>query len=157
MEVNGSKLLKVDPKGRIFLPKSVLEPEEQTEEGYKKVVTQFWLTPGLDGCLWLLDQAEWRRTQRRLRSMDVGDERLRAVHRYFFERSDRVKPDSQGRILLSKSHLELAGITNQAVLLGVAKRIEIWDPATYEAFSSKAEPNVLKDLEAILSGGEGAM
>ncbi len=156
MEVSGSKALKVDAKGRLFLPKNVLEPEPE-QDGYKKVATQFWLTPGLDGCLWLLDQAEWRRLQRRLRASDIGDAKLRAVQRLFFELADRVRVDAQGRILLSEAHRKLAKITDRATLLGVARRIEIWDPATYDAYKGAVGPNWFKDLEAILSGEEGPM
>lgn len=154
MEVCGSKLLKVDPKGRIFLPKHVLESEGEAD-GYKKVATHFWLTPGLDGCLWLLDHPEWRRTQRRLRFMDIGDKKLRAVQRFFYERAERVKPDAQGRVLIPRSLLELSQVRDQAVLNGVGRRIEIWAPAVWDSYKAGVESDVIKDLEAILSGEEG--
>ena len=151
MEVSGSKTLKVDAKGRVFLPRPYLETEEDAD-GYKKAIASFWLTPGLDGCLWLLDQPEWRRMQRRVRASDIGDKKTRAVHRFLFEHAEKVKPDAQGRVLLPETHRKLAKISGQATVVGVGRRIEIWAPEVYDAYKAEIGPDWIKDLEAILSG-----
>ncbi len=151
MEVCGSSTLKVDVKGRIFLPKRYLESDE-APDGTRRVLTSLWLTPGLEGCLWLLDQPEWRRLQRRLKLMDVGTPQLRAVQRFFLEHTERLKPDSQGRILVPESHRELSGITSSVQVIGMGRRIEIWSPQAYGQIRGTVVSQWPKLLEAVLSG-----
>jgi len=150
VEVSGSATLKVDAKGRIFLPKRYLESDE--DDGTRRVLTSLWLTPGLEGCLWLLDQPEWRRVPRRLKLMDVGSQQLRAVQRFFLENTERVKPDSQGRILIPESHRGLASIKSSVQVIGMGRRIEIWAPQEYEQIRATVASQWPKLLEAVLSG-----
>ncbi|MFQ5505183.1 MAG: division/cell wall cluster transcriptional repressor MraZ [Planctomycetota bacterium] len=156
MEVAGSSVIKVDAKGRVFLPRRYLETVDE-EEGTRLVVTSYWLTPGLDGCLWLLDKNEWRRMQRRLRIMDIGSAELRRVQRFFFQHTERTKLDAQGRILLPESHRRLAEITDQVQVLGMVRRIEIWSPTVYGSYGAGAETNWTQLLEAVLSGEDEGM
>jgi transcriptional regulator MraZ len=153
VEFSGSSPLKLDAKGRIFLPKRYTEFEDEKEPGLKRVITHFWLTLGLDGCLWLLDQNEWKRMQRRLKAMEVGDKKQRAVHRLFFGNAERLKPDSQGRITLPEKLRQRVGIEKAIELVGAGRRIEIWSSADYKVQVAEAEANWMDDLEAVLGGG----
>jgi len=64
-----------------------------------------------------------------------------------------VAMDKQGRILLPERLKELAELKRDVVLVGVGRRVEIWDAARwnefmdesadqYEAFASKALPSL---------------
>ena len=152
MDVFGSSNLKVDGKGRVFLIKRFLQYEDDEDPSILRVITQFWLTPGLEGCLWLLDKLEYKRIQRRLRTADIGDETLRRVQRAFFALTERAKPDAQGRVLMSEAQRQLAQIEDRVFVIGVGRRIELWSPARYAAKRGDPE-NFLADLEAVLSGG----
>ena len=158
MEVSGSKKLKVDAKGRVFIPKAMLE-FEVAGSGQRALLTQLWLLPGLDGALWVLDRDEWRRMQKRIRVHEVGDARLRAVQRLLFASVVQAEPDAQGRILLPDQHRKHAKIAapGEAWIVGVGRRIEVWAPQVFGQYKAEAERDWNKDLEAILSGGEGPM
>lgn len=153
VEFSGSSTLKLDAKGRVFLPKRFTEFEDEKEPGQKRVMTHFWLTLGLDGCLWLLDQNEWKRMQRRLKAMEIGDKKQRVVHRLFFGNAERLKPDSQGRITLPEKLRQKVGIEKEIELVGAGRRIEIWSSSIYQAQMAEAEVNWMDDLEAVLGGG----
>jgi MraZ protein len=154
VEVCGKNELKVDPKGRVFLPRHWLE-SFNPDTGKTETLTSFWLTPGLEGCLWLLDHPEFRRMQRRLKSMEVGDARLRRAQRYFYESSEQLRLDAQGRILIPRPQLDAAAIKGEVLLLGLSRRIEIWAPDRFAAEKAAAVGDVVKDLESILSGDVG--
>lgn len=153
VEFSGSSTLKLDAKGRVFLPKRFTEFEDEKNPGMRQTVTHFWLTLGLDGCLWLLDQNEWKRMQRRLKAMEIGDKKQRAVHRLFFGNAERLKPDSQGRITLPEKLRQKVGIEKEIELVGAGRRIEIWSSTIYQAQMAEAETNWMDDLEAVLGGG----
>lgn len=44
-----------------------------------------------------------------------------------------VAPDKQGRILVPQRLLHAVGIGDSALLVGVIDRVEIWDPARFDA------------------------
>lgn len=54
------------------------------------------------------------------------------LQRYVFSRMDRCSLDSQNRFVIKPSLAELAGITRDVKMVGVGKRIELWDPESYE-------------------------
>jgi len=48
------------------------------------------------------------------------------------------KMDSQSRILIPQELLDYAGIKNEVLVLGVLKKIEMWDPQEYEKYKLKS-------------------
>lgn len=46
--------------------------------------------------------------------------------------------DSEGRILLPESLIELAHITDKATFVGKGKTFEIWKPETFETYAAEA-------------------
>ena len=42
--------------------------------------------------------------------------------------------DGQSRISISKELLQLAGIENEVLILGVLERIEVWNPSTHQEY-----------------------
>jgi MraZ protein len=154
VDAAGLKDVKVDLKGRLFVPKAFIESDEDSS-GARTSISSLWLTPGLEGCLWLIDVAEWKRMQRRLRSADIGNAGVRATQRMFFSRSEKLKVDTQGRVLLPEAHRQRAGITDRAVLLALVRRIEIWSPDRWQAYRATEEADYETNLDAILSGEMG--
>jgi MraZ protein len=47
--------------------------------------------------------------------------------------------DKQGRIVLTEELLRHAGIKNEAVLVGVLNKFEIWSPERYAEFENTAQ------------------
>ncbi|HHI79170.1 MAG TPA: hypothetical protein ENK02_04260 [Planctomycetes bacterium] len=164
MELSGEKLGKVDKNGRFILPRSMLEELETTlppqRKGEEKPPLKLWLAPSVDPCLWILDASEYRRMQKRLRMQEFGNRELRKLQRKFSMLTHPETPDNQGRVLIPPRLRELAGITDQVLIIGTFHRIELWDPKTFERFESGdmdmdlGQPsNAWKyDLERVLLG-----
>ncbi len=167
MELSGGQLGKVDKNGRFFLPRAMLEELSKSlppqRKGEEKPPLNLWLAPSVDPCLWLLDAPEYRRMQKRLRMQELGDRDLRMLQRKFSMLTQPESPDGQGRIQIPTRLRELAGISNQVLIIGTFQRIELWDPKVFERFESGdtdmglgQSSNAWKyDLEKVLLGDRG--
>ena len=59
----------------------------------------FTVTKGLDGCLSVYPEAEWKRLEHKIRTLGNG-EKARRVKRYYFANAFDAQLDAQGRILI---------------------------------------------------------
>ncbi len=156
LDVSGVRELKVDQKGRVFLPKGIFDTELDRVAGAP--LPELYLAPSSDLCLLLIDQAEYRRMQKRLRTMDFGTKRVRKQQRFFFGLVSKAKADKSGRITLTDKQREFSKIDDQVVFCGLSKRIELWSPERYaeqglDDYSQLTEDSeLIQDLDALLSG-----
>ena len=58
----------------------------------------------------------------------------RNLYRY----SEDVTMDSQGRITISPQMCAYAGLNDEVMIIGNMKRLEIWDPATFERIEQES-------------------
>jgi hypothetical protein len=65
--------------------------------------------------------------------------------------------DATGRVLISPELRQAAGISKDAMLLGMGNHFELWDKATYDAQEAQAMqgdmPDVFKDFSFLRRGG----
>ena len=70
--------------------------------------------------------------------------------RIFLGNAMDVEMDATGRVLVSPELRAAAGISKEAVLLGMGSYFELWDKATYDAQEAQAMqgdmPDVFKDF-----------
>ncbi|MCR5302920.1 MAG: division/cell wall cluster transcriptional repressor MraZ [Lachnospiraceae bacterium] len=112
----------VDPKGRVTVPADLRY----------SLGTNCVICKGLDGCLYLYGKEEWERFEEELKKLPKAKKDVRNLVRSFLSGAAQADPDSQGRILLSDTLREFAGIGNEAVLVGMIDRVEIWGVDRYE-------------------------
>ena len=62
-----------------------------------------------------------------------------------------VETDKLGRILVPQALREYAGLLKDVYVVGAIDTVEIWDKATYEAFTQSIDPQELYDAMAYLS------
>ena len=55
------------------------------------------------------------------------------------ENAEKLGCDKQGRLALSQSLLEYAGIKDRLLLIGAIERIQVWEPSGWEAYRMKPE------------------
>jgi MraZ protein len=60
------------------------------------------------------------------------------VKRIFLGSAMDVDMDGTGRVLVSPELRQAAGLTRDAMLLGMGQHFELWDKATYEAKEAEA-------------------
>lgn len=125
----------IDAKGRVIIPSKFRE----------SLGEEFVVTKGLDGCLFVYDNAEWNLFEEKLKALPLTNKDARKFVRFFLAGAAGVEVDKQGRILLPPNLREFAGLNKDVVLVGVASRVEIWsrekweDTAAYEDMDEIAE------------------
>lgn len=129
----------VDAKGRLIVPSKF---REQLGE-------EFVVTKGLDGCLFVYENSEWKSLEEKLHALPLTNANARKFSRFFLAGATTCEVDKQGRILLPGILREFAGIGKEAVLVGVGSRIEIWSKESWMS------ANVYDDMEEIAENMEG--
>lgn len=114
----------IDVKGRVAVPAKFRDD----------LGLQFYITKGLDGCLFALPLAEWNRLEEKIRAMPIS--KARGLQRFFFSGAAEVQPDKQGRILIPQQLREHAGLDKEITLIGTLNRVEIWNTENWKAFNS---------------------
>ena len=82
---------------------------------------------GLDGCLYAYPRAEWQRLADRIAALDPLGEDARSMRRHFFSGASQGELDKQGRLVLSPTLIEYAGLEREVTVAGVHDHLEIWD------------------------------
>ena len=126
----GSFPYTVDKKGRLNIPAEVRRELPGA--------ASFVLVPGLDKCIFAFPEEEWEVIDRRLQSLSFSKTKERLFQRIIYGQAARRRCDDQGRIAIPPKLLEHAGITRDAVILGVSNRVEIWNPDNYQSYLEKS-------------------
>ena len=127
----------IDDKGRLTIPAKF---RDELEGG---VV----ITRGLDGCLWAYPRYEWEKLAEKISQQPSTNQAVRNFVRFMFSSAFDSIPDRQGRVIIPQNLRDYAGIQNEATVIGVMNRVEIWKPAKWTAVFSK----VVEDPEAIVA------
>ncbi len=107
----------VDTKGRLIIPAKFREA----------LGDEFVVTKGLDGCLFVYSNEEWKNIEEKFRNTPLTTKDARKFSRFFFAGAATCELDKQGRILIPAVLREFAGLQKDVVLAGVFNKIEIWD------------------------------
>lgn len=118
----------LDAKGRLIIPAKFRQALKEHE------VQSLFLTRGLDGCLFLFTDAEWRVLENRLKQISFTKGEGRKFNRLFFSGAAEVAVDRLGRVLMPRSLKEFAQIKTDVVIVGVANRIEVWSKELWKSF-----------------------
>ena len=121
----------LDQKNRLSIPakyRNLVHPvNDQT----------FVLCKGFDPCLFLYPVEEWKLVEEQLASLSSIKNKHRNFIRKIVRHANYVRYDSQGRIAIPDLHLEYADIKKEVLVIGMLKKIELWDPNTLDRFESK--------------------
>ena len=113
----------IDAKSRLIIPSKFRE----------SLGDQFVVTKGLDGCLFVFDNAEWTAFEEKLQKLpSLTNPDVRKFIRFFMAGASEVEVDKQGRILIPASLKDFAALEKDVVLIGVGSRVEIWSKERYE-------------------------
>jgi MraZ protein len=83
-------------------------------------------------CLRVLPPEEMAELMRDIDAMPNGDPNKVVLKRFIGSESVQVALDKGGRICLPEEMAKAAGIEDEAILVGLLDRFEIWDPERYE-------------------------
>jgi len=128
----GSFQHQIDEKGRLSLPAQFRrESPEQT----------LVLAHVTADSLTLYPERAWAEVQERLRAAMRQNPEARAYLLKITANAVEVVPDKQGRILVPQRLAEKVGITGPTLIVGAVDRMELFDPARFEATISAPVPN----------------
>jgi len=110
----------IDRKGRLIVPAKFRQALKEHD------VKTLYLTRGLDGCLFLFPEAEWRLAESRFKQIPFTKSEGRKFNRLFFSGAAEVSIDQLGRLLVPRTLKDFAQIKEDVVIVGVSNRMEIW-------------------------------
>ncbi len=130
----------LDDKGRLILPAA-----------FRSKLAEGAVISPLDRCLAILPGEEFDRMADRLEvQVAAGEVNVNAL-RHFASQADEVVPDSQGRVRISAGLRELAGLDRSVIVTGALRRIEVWNPETWNGI----KPDGAEGLTAAIERGHG--
>jgi MraZ protein len=129
----GEYLHTLDRKGRIILPSKFRDAAKAN------FVEKFYLTRGLDKCLFMFAEEEWKLQEQKFRTMSFTKQESRKFNRIYFSGAVEIIPDKQGRILVPQYLKDFAGIKREVIIIGVSNRIEIWSRDSWGEFYNSSK------------------
>lgn len=152
MRFLGNIEAKIDSKGRVFLPAS-FRKELQAAGEESLVVRKDVFQP----CLVLYPESVWNRQMDTLRSrLNRWNPMHQNVFRQFVADAETVTLDANGRFMLGRQHVKMAGAAQEVRFIGMDDVIEIWG-AEQSAAPFMGQEEFGKALESIMKhGGDGA-
>ncbi|MCU0927383.1 MAG: division/cell wall cluster transcriptional repressor MraZ [Hydrogenophaga sp.] len=136
----GASSLSLDAKGRLSVP-------TRHRDALGASAGQLTITKHPHGCLMVFPLGEWEKFRSRIAALPMDAQWWRRI---FLGNAMEVDMDASGRVLVSPELRAAAGITKDAVMLGMGSYLELWDAQAYAAKEAEAMqaqmPDVLKDF-----------
>ena len=138
MLLTGQFKRSIDDKLRLAIPKRFRDGFSATKDN---VPTVLFIAPGTDGSLSLYTEEAFTRLADQLDARPSTSKEVRAFSRLFFSRAESLELDKQGRIRIPSDLAKLAELRDEAMLIGVRDRMEIWDLERWNRYIKETEAN----------------
>ncbi len=142
----GEHLHSIDRKGRLILPAKFREVAKAN------FIEKFFLTRGLDKCLFMFSEEEWRSQETKFRAIPFTKQQARTFNRLYFSGAVEVISDRQGRILLPQYLKDFGEIKREVFIVGVSNRIEIWAKDKWQEFYRTSRSSFEELAEKLIEG-----
>jgi MraZ protein len=118
----------LDNKDRVIIPSRF---RDIFKENYSE---KLFITRGLDQCLFIFTEEEWKTQERKFRGLPFTSADSRRFNRLLFSGAVDITVDRQGRILIPNFLKKYAAITQDVVIIGASDRMEIWAKEKWKEF-----------------------
>lgn len=112
----------IDEKGRLTIPARFRD----------LLANGAFVTQGFDHNLRLLTEEAFTSLYQKLSQLNTADSTTRELRRLLFANASQVEIDRIGRILVPQFLRDTAGLSSDAVIVGVGDSIEIWSPESWD-------------------------
>ena len=119
----------VDDKGRIAVPAKF---RAQLASG---AVVSRWL----DECLAIHTREGWDALAAKVAVLPITDRASRLFQRFVFANAFEADLDRQGRVVVPAYLREMAGLDDEAVIVGSRDHAEIWSPGRWDDYRRELE------------------
>ncbi|MFC0558709.1 division/cell wall cluster transcriptional repressor MraZ [Halalkalibacter alkalisediminis] len=130
----------VDEKGRMIVPAKFRDD----------LGSSFVVTRGLDRCLFVYPQEEWKKLESQLKTLPFTKKDARAFTRFFFSGATECELDKQGRVNIASPLREYAELDKECVIIGVSNRVEVWSKSNWEDYFAESEESFSEIAENIV-------
>lgn len=120
----GEYSLSLDAKGRLAIPSRYRERLVETCGG--KLIVTISL---LERCLVVYPYPRWQRIEDELKDLPALDSQAQAINHLLIGHAVDCDMDSNGRVLLSQTLRNFAGLDKRIMMVGQVDKFEIWDDA----------------------------
>lgn len=134
----GETAINMDAKGRLAIPTRYRELIDEHCAG-RLVLTYSAFD---SGALWLFPEQEWKRVRDDVMQLSTFEPSHRALQRRLVGSASSLQPDGSGRIQLSQTLRQVAGLEKHIVLLGMGSRFEIWNENTLNQKRTEEESSL---------------
>jgi MraZ protein len=138
----GNSELKIDDKGRVFLPAKYREA----------LAGGVVITRGQEHCLYVWPKDEFFRNAEKWRTAPMSNKQARDYLRVFLSGASDEIPDRQGRVTIPTALRTYAGLERDAVVHGALGHLELWARDRYQEYIAAAEPELADLEEEVLPG-----
>lgn len=114
---------RLDEKGRLFLPAVHRDA----------LAGGVVVTKGQEPCLYVYDAAAFAKAADAVMGTPALTPEDRNFKRVFFSSAFSQVPDKQGRMTLPQELRSYAGLERDVVVVGVGRRLEIWDAGRWDS------------------------
>lgn len=138
----------IDNKGRLIIP-------SKFREAFKEYgVEKFYITRGLDKCLFIFTETEWKSQEAKFKSVSFTKKDVRKFNRLYFSGASEIERDKQGRILIPKYLKDYAGIKRDVMIIGVSNRIEVWSKEVWHDYYNTSKESFEEIAEKLMMDEE---
>jgi MraZ protein len=116
----------LDDRNRVPIPPAYRSAFE--EGGY--------LATGTEKCLVIHTPDSFTRAAELIEAIPEETQEGEDARRDFYGKVWPLQKDGQGRILIKEELLKFAGLVKEVKVVGVGRRLEVWDSAAYDARES---------------------
>lgn len=135
-DFSGEYRFTLDAKKRINIPSGIRKMLTPESDG------ALVFTRGFEGCVYVFPYDEWKRLTHKLNSLDSFNVKVRDFIRMFIGPAHKITMDSQGRVLLPDSILDMAKIEKDILLLGSLNKWELWSPKIFDKYIKDNSPSL---------------
>ena len=132
---------KLDKKGRVSVPASFRS--YLSNLGYNGIICY----PSFNNnCIEAWPQDRIEKFSNAIESLNPFEEKKIILQLQYFQRSNNLQFDSEGRIIITTKLLKHAKIKNSMLFVGQGKTFQIWEPTNYEKFkvTAKKKSNIYR-------------
>ena len=125
----GRYLHNIDEKGRLTFPAS-----------YRDLLGEYpFILNGFDHNLLVMDADRFQLLYERINGMNMADANTRQLRRLIFSNATQIEFDKSGRFIIPQPLRAAAHIDGIALIIGIGKDIEVWDPESYKKMEEAGE------------------
>ena len=124
----------IDAKGRLFIPARMRE----------ELGDVFYVTLSMEKCLTAYSTDSWDRFMEKIKEMPKARQ---IKMRPLFSHAAKCELDGQGRILLSQTLRDFAGLRKSVTVVGAGECAEFWDSEAWTAVDqAETTPEYIADV-----------